>query len=333
MMLFGFFSVYLLLEDNRIDMVGVLPELPTSSTRNTTNPIATSTDTNTSTSVDMEVDTIINTTPTIITSIPARIDQNQEIYRETQRISEPFYYTFNVSEVFEESGSPRSSASQYFWLNSGGKLIIEDGIGSTIVGALPLNDPWRVRYARSNPLATDNGAYPQNLFRLITRQMWDNIKQELHFSMLRVNAINTSDRDEFSGIFLMSRYRDSDNLYYAGIRMDGKAIIKKKYQGVYYTLAEAQLFSSDTPFDRVSNPNIIPTGTWYKMASNVITLPSGEVYISLSFAHSLSESMTTILTTTDSGLYWPPLVKAGHAGIRTDFADVLFDDYTIDTPF
>ncbi|HCC04740.1 TPA: hypothetical protein DEP58_00360 [Patescibacteria group bacterium] len=242
-----------------------------------------------------------------------------------------FLYTFNVTEILEESGSSNLSSSQYFWLNSGAKLVISEGIGSTIRGALAIEDPWRRTYAETNPLDTDKGLFPQNLFRLITQSVWENVDQELEFSIQKVNALNTSDRDAFSGIFLMSRYVNSDTLYYAGIRMDGKAVIKKKYRGVYYTLAEAQLFTSPTPYDRVRFPNLIPTNTWYRMESQTITMSSGTVQIRLSFAYSLSEPLETILITTDTGIFWPPITTKGHTGIRTDYADVLFDNYKITT--
>ena len=250
----------------------------------------------------------------------------------TQKTStQTILYTFNVAEVFEESGSSSSSASQYFWLNSGAKLIIKNGIGSTIIGELPKNDPWRRVYAQTNPLDTENGAFPQNLFRLVTQTAWENVEQELDFSIQEIHAINTHDRDAFSGIFLMSRYINSNTLYYAGIRMDGKAVIKKKLHGVYYTLAETQLFSSTISYDRISFPNLIPTNTWFRIASNTITTPQGAVQISLSFAHSQSEPLETVLTTTDTGVNWPPITARGHVGIRTDYADVLFDNYTIST--
>lgn len=334
MMLLIVFGVYLFDTTTKKHLIQqeteTIPEQSTSTTSEivdeTENPISTSTVTSTVQPTRPEKNTSSNT------SIPTTTPLPHEIVKEQRDIPESFYYTFNVDEVFEESASLNSSASQYFWLNSGAKLIINEGKGSTIIGALPKNDPWREAYARSNPLDTKNGAYPQNLFRLITRKTWENIEQELHFSILQINAINTRDRDEFSGIFLMSRYIDSDNLYYAGIRMDGKAVIKKKYRGVYYTLAEAQVFSSEIPFNRVTNPNLIPTRTWYKMSSNVVTDFSGTVHISLSFAQSLTEPLTTILTTPDTGLFWPPIIQAGHAGIRTDFADVMFDEYTISEP-
>ncbi|KKS85541.1 MAG: hypothetical protein UV60_C0007G0028 [Parcubacteria group bacterium GW2011_GWA2_43_11] len=245
--------------------------------------------------------------------------------------TQTFLYTFNVTEVLEESGSSNLSSSNFFWLNSGARLEISDGIGSTIKGALTNGDPWRRAYAETNPLDTGNGLFPQNLFRLITQSLWENVDQELEFSIQKVNVLNTHDRDAFSGIFLMSRYVHSDTLYYAGIRMDGKAVIKKKYHGVYYTLAEAQLFTSSTPYDRVRFPNLIPTHTWYRMATQTITTSSGGVQIRLSFAYSLSSPLETVLITTDTGVFGPPITAEGHTGVRTDYADVLFDNYKITT--
>jgi hypothetical protein len=244
-------------------------------------------------------------------------------------VSETFFYPFNTIEVFEESASMETSASRYFWLNSGAKLIITDGVGSTIIGPLPIDDPWRSAYAKNNPLGTENGLYPQNVFRLLTQSSWKDFEQVLDFSLLDIHAINTRDRDAFSGIFLMSRYVDSNTLYYAGVRMDGNAVIKKKYQGTYYTLAETQVFSSDIPYNRVTFPNLIPTHVWYRMMSRTETTDTGTVRISLFFSKDVFSLPKEVLVATDDGTYFPPIQHQGLAGIRTDYADVQFDNYKL----
>src|SRR3989344_3899525 len=40
-------------------------------------------------------------------------------------------YTFNVPGILEETASEKESSSPYFWLSSGGKLMIADGVGRT----------------------------------------------------------------------------------------------------------------------------------------------------------------------------------------------------------
>ena len=321
--------LYIYTEAIPIPTLEKAPDSESVSTSTLLNPVSTSSSKeNTSTTTSIHQKTNASGTKTYIKeAVPKTQIEDSQPNEQTQT----FLYTFNVTEVLEESGSSNLSSSQYFWLNSGAKLVISEGIGSTIRGALAMEDPWRRTYAETNPLDTDNGLFPQNLFRLITQSVWENVDQELEFSIQKVNALNTHDRDAFSGIFLMSRYVNSDTLYYAGIRMDGKAVIKKKYRGVYYTLAEAQLFASPAPYDRVRFPNLIPTNTWYRMESQTITTSSGTVQIRLSFAHSLSEPLETVLTTTDTGVFGPPITGKGHTGIRTDYADVLFDNYKITT--
>jgi hypothetical protein len=74
-------------------------------------------------------------------------------------------------------------------------------------------------------------------------------------------------RNESNGVLLFNRYKDGDNLYYSGIRVDGQAVIKKKIKGKYFTLVEKELFGKDGDYDRKSNPNLIPQGKWIGIKS------------------------------------------------------------------
>lgn len=66
----------------------------------------------------------------------------------------------------------------------------------------------------------------------------------------------------------MNRCRDADNLYYVSIRMDGYAIIKKKYEGIYYTFAYAKIFPSEDPVMAEYEPTILtPRSTSISFAS------------------------------------------------------------------
>ena len=239
----------------------------------------------------------------------------------------PFLYTFNVDGVLEEAGSMSESSSPYFWVNSGGKFLIEQGIGGTIQGALSTTDPWRVLYQRTNPFDTDQGRYPQNIFRLLTRSVWTNASQEVRFKIDATHLTNTPNRNGYSGILLMGRYRDSDNLYYVGIRMDGQAVIKKKYHGTYYTLATAQVFPGT--YDALTNPNLIPAQTWMRLRGDVRTRLDGSVDIVLSLDRG-SGVYQTIVSARDTKAYGGGVLTGGYAGIRTDYMDVLFDNYRIE---
>ena len=96
-------------------------------------------------------------------------------------MSGSFLYTFNDAGVLEEAGSMSESSSPYWWLNSGGQLVIRGGTGSTIEGSTSPESAWRASYSADNPIDTDAGAHPQNIFRLVTRSLWGSVRQEAQF--------------------------------------------------------------------------------------------------------------------------------------------------------
>lgn len=247
---------------------------------------------------------------------------------EARKVSSPFLYTFNVDGILHETGSMSESSSPYFWLNSGGKLLIKNGTGSTILGALSSSDRWAKLYKSSSSVDTDQGKYPQNLFRLLTRSKWNNASQEIRFKIDSVNKTNTPNRDGYSGILLMSRYLDGNNLYYAGVRMDGGAVIKKKYNGKYYTLASKKQVFPGT-YNKSSNPNLIPEDKWMRLKSDARTQSDGSVIITLSLdrGNGKFETLLTVKDTKANG--GGTLTKDGYMGFRTDYMDVIFDNYRI----
>ncbi|HYD93439.1 MAG TPA: hypothetical protein VEB18_03245 [Candidatus Paceibacterota bacterium] len=238
-----------------------------------------------------------------------------------------FSYSFSTNGTLHETGSMDESSSPYFWLNSGGKFVLQDGTGSTVAGSLPLTDLWHRLYAAANPLDTDDGAHPQNLFRLLTRSTWRNVEQKLSFRIDAVHTTDTPNRDGYSGILLFSRYTDNNNLYYAGIRHDGSAVIKKKYNGTYYTLASAQVFGNASEYDRDTNPNLIPEDRWMRIKVRTVNQSDGSVTVDLYLDRENDGSYAKILSATDTGTQGKALRSSGSIGIRTDYMDVRFDNF------
>lgn len=239
-------------------------------------------------------------------------------------VSSPFRYTFNFDGILQEAESQQESSSPYWWLNSGARLIISNGTGKTIQNELSPNDKWRLIYLSSNPIDTDNGYHPQNLFRLITRSKWQNSQEIAYFRIIRDQLSSSPNRDAYNGLLLMSRYQDGNNLYYSGIRVDGNAIIKKKINGVYYTLASKKTFSGT--YNKLLNPNLLPKNTWIGLKIQ-INNTNGKVYIKLYMDKNRTGNWTLIAEAIDDGKYGSPLLNEGYAGIRTDFMDVEFDDF------
>jgi hypothetical protein len=238
-------------------------------------------------------------------------------------------YLFQIDGTLYEAGSMKESTSPYYWVNSGAELISRDGIGSTVMGELPAGDKWQLLYAANNPLDTDNGVHPQNIFRLITKGQWDNAHMEAKFRIVGDHFSASPNRNASNGLLLMSRYRDGgQTLYYAGVRVDGTAVIKKKYRGTYYTMAQAKIFPGTYS---LSDINLLPHGSWITLIAETRTAHDGSVTVSLAMQEEGSASTTPLVAAVDNGQYGgtPPITGKSYAGIRTDFMDVEFDDYLI----
>ncbi|MEK7649368.1 MAG: hypothetical protein AAB367_00165 [Patescibacteria group bacterium] len=242
-------------------------------------------------------------------------------------ITSNFVYTFNVPGKLVESGQMDYSSSPYWWLNSGAYLHIVDGVGKTIDGNLSIIDKWRLIYSSSNPVDTDNGYHPQNIFRLLTRSKWGNFKQEAYFKINKDNLSKSPNRDASNGLLLFNRYQDGNNLYYVGTRVDGAAVIKKKQNGTYHTIAYKKIFPGI--YNRDTNPNLLPKNVWIGLRSESQNNADGSVAIKLFMDKGKTGTWTLVLEAKDTGSKYgvSPIVKEGYAGIRTDFMDVSFDDY------
>jgi len=251
---------------------------------------------------------------------------------EAIRPDSPFTYSFKIDGILREAGSESETTSPYWWVNSGGALLIKDGMGLTLQGAEPKFDSWRLRYVRANADDTDNGYHPQNLFRLISRSPWKNPSIETSFLIVRDNLSTSTNRNESNGLLLMSRYAlDGQTLYYAGVRVDGTAVIKKKYHGTYYTMAQKQVF--DGTYDRSTGSNLIPHGEWLTLKSDTVTKADGSVRIDLYLKRDTDSAWTLLLSASDDGRKYgnTPAILSGFAGIRTDFMDVQFDSFRINS--
>lgn len=241
-----------------------------------------------------------------------------------------FQDSFNQKGTLQEAGSFKESESAVWWLNSGGILNFKNGLAETIQGDLPPTAKWHKRFQKANPDETDNGYHPQNIFRLVTRSSWKNLQQEAWFRITNYHLSKSSHRSASNGLLFFNRYMDGDNLYYTGIRVDGAAIIKKKTKGKYYTMANESVFSGKK-YDRDSNPNLLPLKSWIGLRSVVVDESGKTVKIKLFVNYGGSNKWKQVAEAVDDGRSYggPAISKAGHAGIRTDFMDVQFDNYKI----
>lgn len=240
-----------------------------------------------------------------------------------------FLYSFNTPGVLYEAGGFGNSTSPYWWVDSGAKMIIENNIGKTIHNFLPSDDPWRLLYARNNSRDTDNGYHPQNIFRLITKNTWLDYTEEIYFKIDAYNLSASSNRNESNGLLLFNRYVDSSNLYYAGLRVDGFGVIKKKYKGTYYTMALSPVFPGS--YNSVTSPNLLPLNTWIGVRTVVRNIGNQSVSISLYVDVGKTGNWIFVSQGTDNSISFggSALLSRGHLGVRTDFMDADFMNYKI----
>ncbi len=225
--------------------------------------------------------------------------------------------------VLEEAENMNESKNPDWWLDSGAYFYYKGNVGRTVRGELPINDPWRVLYAKDNPVDTDNGYHPQNIFRLINKRQWENFEVQTYFTISKINLSKSPERDEWSGLLLFLRYKDADNLYYAGIRADGTAVIKAKKNGTYETLDQRPVFLGT--YDRNKNPLLLPENTELGLRADVRTENDGTVSIKLFFDRP-DYGWTEIASAKDTE---DPILGKEYTGVRTDFMDVSFRDYRV----
>src|SRR4030042_2516042 len=237
---------------------------------------------------------------------------------------------FRKSGYIDEAESMEKSSSADWWVNSGAKLRFKKGVGRTIQKNLSQSSKWRKLYAKTNSEDTDNGAHPQNIFRLITRSRWQNFSQQAYFRIKKVNLSASENRNESNGILLFNRYEDSDDLYYAGLRVDGYAVIKKKINGEYYFLDYRKIFGKKK-YDRKNRPNLLPKNKWIGLKTEVRNIEDGKVEIKLFVEAGKGKRWTLAASAIDeNGKYGGEgIAGEGYGGIRTDFMDVEFDKFRI----
>lgn len=228
--------------------------------------------------------------------------------------------------IIEETATAEETGNSAFWLNSGGWMEIEENTIRTAQGNAPSFSYWRILYRFANPLDTDNGYHPQNIFRLVTHSAFVNSEQQAYVKINTIHQSASPNRNESNGILFMSRYQDDDNLYYAGIRVDGYAVIKRKQSGVYETLALAPAFLDDaTPYDRELHPNLIPEDAWIGL--KFITKERADGSTELALYREVKGIWVPLVQARDSKTSLLSLSNKTHNGLRADFMDAEFRGY------
>lgn len=230
--------------------------------------------------------------------------------------------------ILSETSQPQSSLSDQWWLQSGGVLTQDGNVWKTMHGALPPDDPWRKVYLRKNPLDTDGGYYPQNIFRLLSKSHPTDTTQELYFIIDEDRVSRSPNRNASSGVFIISRYTDANNFYQLGIEVSGKAVIKKKYNGLFYVLAENNVWQYESnTYDENSRKSILPQDTRLGIKTELNETSNG---LQIKLYVDQGNGLVLAAETTDEGSLYGPILTKGRFGIRSDFMDISFYNYLLD---
>lgn len=235
----------------------------------------------------------------------------------------------DFTSTLEEAGNIDNSKSQNWWLNSGGLVYNTNSTFKSIQGNLEPNNRWFSAYLKANPRDTDGGLHPQNILRLVNKNNVQNTVQEAYFKINKTNMSKSTNRNESNGVLFFNRYIDGDNLYYTGIRVDGTSIIKKKKNGIYHTMNQKKIYEGT--FNRDSKPNLIPENKWIGLRSEVKNLNFKDVSIKVYLDKSGYGNWELIAEAIDNGSTYDgsSFINAGHPGIRTDFIDIEFKNYSL----
>lgn len=255
-----------------------------------------------------------------------REDEFSEITeREFSRI---FVESFDKEGLLEESGTISESTNLKWSVSSGAFLYFKKGVGSTVLG--DLNDNvWAPYYKEVNSVDSDGGIHPQNIFRLVQRDRWTNYEQSVYFRIVNNNFSSSPQRNSSNGLLLFNRYQNSDNLYYVGLRVDGAVTIKKKSKGAYSDLYYVKgIFKEE--YNREENVSLLPVGTWIGLKNVIQNNSDDQVKIEVYTDIGRTGEWKLVAEATDTGEgSVRAFIGSGNAGIRTDFMDVEFDDYSI----
>lgn len=119
---------------------------------------------------------------------------------------------------------------------------------------------------------------------------------------------NNGNIPAWSGLHAFVRYRTSDDLYVASIRYDGVVTIKRKWKGVYTTLAESRLTNEFKEYLDVNGK--LSTGKWYQIHFSAI---GNKLKLYL--------DGELLLSTTNDTFSW------GTTGIRIDNSNTYIDEW------
>ena len=241
----------------------------------------------------------------------------------------PLMYTFNSDGKVEEANSMKETWSPYWWVISGGRLVIANGVGSTFSGELSPSDSLYKIYTLKDKITYDNGTHPQNAFQMLSLYQIGNLSTQIYFNRIKDNFSNFANRHAYNGEAIVARYQDVNNYYYGGLRADGNLIIKKKKNGVYQNLAIKKILSGT--YNDSTNPDLIPLKKWIGLKMVITDSASGVPTISLYTDIGKTDTWKLEISVIDDfATFGDAIPTSGYVGVQSDFADMQFDNFKLE---
>ena len=192
------------------------------------------------------------------------------------------------------------------WEMTSGSLFARDGIGWS--GPIDSGTPDRL-----SRHATDSA-----VFRLVSRQAFDNYSVRFSFRLLRFTTTSRTPAHAWDGLHLWLRYQTAQKLYFASFdRRDGHVVIGKKYPG---GSANGGRYEHLSASPKVKLAPLV----WHHLHAAIETT-GGTVTIRLLLDGKL------VARAVDRDGRDPPIIRPGRVGIRADNSEFEFRRFEVRT--
>ncbi len=158
----------------------------------------------------------------------------------------------------------------------------------------------------------------------------------MYFRIKKINLTESPQRNASNGVLFFLRYMDKDNLYYAGLRVDGFAVIKKKAGSLedYHTLATKRIYAGEYDRNNSEKSNLLPLNKWIGIRARVFNLQDGGVHIEFWIDKPKDDreavgNWEKVIEAEDHGEFGGVYNEEGRSGIRTDFLDGEFHSFQV----
>jgi hypothetical protein len=203
----------------------------------------------------------------------------------------------------------RAAVRSPIWIATSGSLFVRD------------NAAWTGVPDRGVPGPRSATRTDSSVFRIVTRRAnFQNVTVSFSLLIRRFMPASSGPTPGWQGVHVFLRYQSPDLLYVVSVdRVDGVIVMKKKVPGgssgggTYYTLVKAQ--------------GSAVSGRWEHVRVSAVNDGEGGVRLLLWLNGRLR------LQAVDNGIGdTAPITQPGRVGIRGDYTEFMFDDFTVAKP-